>query len=143
MTVIDTDAGLGPRLSWRAVLAGAAIAIAIGAMLNLLGVAMGAAALDPYDLTRGEAKGLAVAGGLWLALSNAVGLFVGAWLVSRFGPHPDPWRLTTGALQPLAIWAVAFLAALVIAGFTGTGFMGNLVRGAIQQPAVVNRQGSG
>jgi hypothetical protein len=136
MTVIETDADLAPRMSWRAVLAGAVIAIAIGAMLNLLGVAMGAAALDPYDLSRGEAKGLAVAGGVWIALSNAIGLFVGAWIASRAGPHPDPWRLRTSALQPLAIWASAFLLALVIAAFSGTGFMGALVRGAVQQPAI-------
>ena len=135
MTVIDNDVDLAPRMSWRAVLAGAVIAIAIGAMLNLLGVAMGAAALDPYDLTRGEAKGLAVAGGVWLALSNAVGLFVGAWIASRAGPHPEPWRLRAGAMQPLAIWATAFLLALVVAAFSGTGFMGALVRGSIQQPA--------
>ena len=37
MTVIETDADLGSRMSWRAVIAGAVIAVAIGAMLNLLG----------------------------------------------------------------------------------------------------------
>ncbi len=136
MTVVETDADFGSRISWRAVLAGAVIAVAIGAMLNLLGVAMGAAALDPYDLTRGQAEGLAVAGGVWLAISNAIGLFVGAWIASRAGPQPDPWRLRTSALQPLAIWATAFLLALVIAAFSGTGFMGALVRGGIQQPAM-------
>ena len=77
---------------------------------------------------------MAVAGGVWLALSNAVGLFVGAWITSRCGLHPEPWRLRTSALQPLAIWGMAFVLALVIAGFSGTGFMGALVRGAAEQP---------
>src|SRR5689334_13856442 len=112
MTVVETDVHDRPRISWRSVLAGAVIAIAVGAMLNLLGVAMGAAALDPYDLSRGEAKGLAVAGGVWLALSNAIGLFVGAWIATRAGPHPDPWRLREGGYHSIAVWAVAFLIAI-------------------------------
>ena len=137
MTVVESDADVASRISWRAILAGAVIAVAIGAMLNLLGVAMGAAALDPYDLSRGEAKGMAVAGGVWLAISNAIGLFVGAWIAARAGPQPHPWSLRLGGFQGLSVWAVAFLLALAIAGFSGTGFLGTVIRGAAEQPAAV------
>lgn len=135
MTVVEHDVDhYGPRISWGAVIAGALVAIAIGAMLNLLGVALGAAALDPYDMSRGDAKGLAAAGGLWLAISSAIGLFVGAWLAAR--AHGE-WEVRNGGFHSLAVWAAAFIFALVIAGFSGTGFVGALVRGAAAPPASV------
>ena len=70
-------------VSWKAVLAGAAIAVAVGAMLNLLGMALGAAAINPYDLTRGEAEGFTVGAGIWIAIANALALFVGGFIASR------------------------------------------------------------
>jgi hypothetical protein len=134
MTVVERDLDVGPRISWGAVLAGALVALAIGAMLNLLGVALGASALDPYDMSRGDLKGLAAAGGLWLAISSAIGLFVGAWLAAR--AHGE-WSIRAGGFHSLAVWAVAFAIALVIAGFTGAGFVGPLVRSAAVAPAVM------
>jgi hypothetical protein len=134
MTVVERDVDVGPRISWGAVFAGALVALAIGAMLNLWGVALGASALDPYDMSRGDMKGLAAAGGLWLAISGAIGLFVGAWLAAR--AHGE-WNIRAGGFHSLAVWAVAFAIALVIAGFTGAGFIGPLVRSAAVAPAAM------
>jgi hypothetical protein len=134
MTVIEREWDQDSRISWKAVFAGAVVALAIGAMLTLLGVALGAAALDPYDMSRGEAKGLAAAAGLWLAVSSAVGLFCGAWLAARVDRD---WDLRNDAFQSIAVWAVAFLMALVIAALSGTGFLGPLVRGAAVSPAMM------
>jgi hypothetical protein len=138
MTVVEHDVDLGPRISWSAVFAGALVAIAIGAMLSLLGVALGASALDPYDMSRGDAKGVAAGAGIWLAISSAIGLFVGAWLAAR--AHGE-WNIRAGGFHSLAVWAVAFVFALVIAGFSGTGFVGALVRGAAAPPAAMATEG--
>ncbi len=105
-------------ISWPAVFAGAAVAVAAGAMLNLLGVALGAGALNPFDSTRSGAKAFTVGAGLWIALANTVALFAGGVVASRAAKYADHHR---GMLHGLIVWAVAFLVALFVAGATAAG----------------------
>ncbi|MBX7249167.1 MAG: hypothetical protein K1X35_09025, partial [Caulobacteraceae bacterium] len=105
-------------VSWPAVIAGAAVAVATGAMLNLLGVALGAGAFNPYDLDHGDAQGFAAAAGMWAVLANAIALFVGGAVASRAAKFADHHR---GGLHGLTVWALAFLLALLIAAATTAG----------------------
>jgi len=120
----DADSGafgahpLHTLISWPAVIAGAAVAVAAGAMLNLLGVALGAGALNPFDLTRAGAKAFTVGAGLWIALANTVALFAGGVVASRAAKYADHHR---GMLHGLIVWAVAFLVAIFVAGSTAAG----------------------
>ncbi|HYG25382.1 MAG TPA: hypothetical protein VD906_00590 [Caulobacteraceae bacterium] len=116
-------------ISWQAVLAGAVIAVAVGAMLNLLGMALGAAAIDPYELTRGEAEGFTVGAGVWIAIANAIALFVGGFVASRAAKHSDHHR---GVLNGLAVWAIAFLLAILIAAATASGSVASALGGATE-----------
>jgi len=117
-------------VSWRAVFAGAVIAVAVGAMLNLLGVALGAAALNPFDLSRGDAEAFTAGAGVWVALANAVALFVGGFVASRAAKHSDHHK---GYLQGLTVWAIAFLLAILIATSTGAGGVTSVLNGAAQR----------
>jgi hypothetical protein len=106
-------------VSWPAVIAGAVVAVAVGAMLNLLGVALGAASFDPYHLDGGDAEGFTAAAGMWMAFANALALFAGGAVASRAAKYADHHR---GALHGLSVWAVAFLLAMLIAaGAAATG----------------------
>ena len=116
-------------VSWKAVLAGAAIAVAVGAMLNLLGMALGAAAINPYDLTRGEAEGFTVGAGIWIAIANALALFVGGFIASRAAAHSD---LNKGLLNGLTVWAISFLLAILIASATASGSVATTLGGATE-----------
>lgn len=116
-------------VSWKAVLAGAAIAVAVGAMLNLLGMALGAAAIDPYELTRGEAEGFTVGAGIWIAIANAIALFVGGFVASRAAKHSDHHK---GLLNGLTVWAIAFLLAILIAASTASGSVASALGGATE-----------
>ncbi|MCF8505790.1 MAG: YrzE family protein [Caulobacter sp.] len=116
-------------ISWPAVLAGAIVAVAIGAMLNLLGVAIGAAALNPFSLSRDEADAFSVGAGVWVALANAVALFIGAFVASRAAKFTDHHR---GMLQGLSVWALAFLMAIFIAGSTADGGLTAVLNGAAE-----------
>ncbi|MGI9170560.1 MAG: hypothetical protein ACR2FH_10380, partial [Caulobacteraceae bacterium] len=103
-----------PAIAWPAIFAGALVAVAAGAMLALLGVALGAGAFNPFDLARGGGAGaFTIAAGVWAALANAVALFFGAFVASRAAARADGHG---GMLHGLMVWAVAFLAALLIAG---------------------------
>lgn len=117
-------------VSWPAVIAGALVAVAIGAMLNLLGVAIGAAALNPFDLSRGEAEGFGAGAGVWVALVNAVALFVGGAVASRAAKFPDHHR---GLLHGLSVWAVAFVIAIMVAGSTAAGGFVSAVGGVAER----------
>jgi hypothetical protein len=102
-------------VSWPAVIAGAVVAVAVGAMLNLLGVALGAGAFNPYDLDGGDAHGFAAAAGIWAVIANSIALFVGGAVASRAAKYADHHK---GALHGLSVWAVAFLIAILIASGT-------------------------
>ncbi len=99
-------------VSWPAVIAGAVVAVAVGAMLNLLGVALGAGAFNPYDLDGGDAEGFAAAAGMWAVVANSIALFVGGAVASRAAKYADHHK---GALHGLSVWALAFLLAILIA----------------------------
>jgi len=120
-------------VSWPAVIAGAVVAVAVGAMLNLLGVALGAGAFNPYDLDGGDAEGFAVAAGMWAVVANAIALFIGAAVASRAAKYSDHHK---GALHGLCVWAVAFLVAILIAAGTAAGSAATVAGGeATRAPA--------
>jgi hypothetical protein len=111
-----------PLISWGAVIAGVAVAIALGALLNMLGLAIGATAANPWTMDSGDAKALTIGGGLWVAFSNAAALQVGAFIAARAAKYPDHHR---GLFQGLAVWGVAFVLA-----FAGLGSsVGGLLQG--------------
>ncbi|MDO9337326.1 MAG: YrzE family protein [Caulobacter sp.] len=113
-------------ISWPAVIAGAVVAIAVGAMLNLLGVALGAASINPYDLTRGEAEAFSAGAGAWVAIANALALFAGGFVASRVAKYTDHHK---GYLHGLAVWAVAFIIALFLAGSSAVGGVNSMIAG--------------
>ena len=120
-------------VSWPAVIVGAVVAVAVGAMLNLLGVALGASAFNPYDFDGGDVGEFTAAAGMWMAFANAIALFVGAAVATRAARHDDHHK---GALHGLAVWAVAFLLALTIAGAAGAGGAAAVLGGDARDGAV-------
>lgn len=119
-------------VSWPAVIAGAVVAVAVGAMLNLLGVALGAAALNPFDLSRGDAEAFSVGAGIWIAIANTIALFVGGFVASRSAKYADHHK---GALHGLTVWAIAFLVAIFVATGTAAGGITNVLGGAAESAA--------
>ena len=89
-------------VSWGSVIAGAVIAVAVGAMLNLLGLAVGVSALEPGDPSGVSAGGYTVLSGVWLLVSTVVGLVVGGYVAARSATDPDHHE---GALHGAAVWA--------------------------------------
>lgn len=113
-------------ISWPAVIAGGIVAVAVGAMLNLLGVALGASAFNPYEFGGGDAEGFTAAAGMWMAFANAIALFVGGAVATRAAKYADHHK---GALHGLAVWALAFLLAITIASAAGAGGAAALLGG--------------
>lgn len=129
---------LPPRVSWGAIIAGAVVALTIGLMLNTLGVAVGATAVDAVGRDTPSAATFGVGAGIWLLAANLIGLAVGGYTAARLSGTADG---TDAVLHGVGVWAIGFLISAVLLGniLAGTastafnaasGALGGAARGA-------------
>ncbi|MFC0384820.1 hypothetical protein [Muricoccus vinaceus] len=99
------------RISWGAILAGALVAVVIGASLNILGAGIGLTAVDAqaHDTPSGSTMGIASA--VWLLFSNLLGLAIGGYVAARLSGTTDRGDAT---LHGAAVWATAFLVSALL-----------------------------
>lgn len=119
---------LRSRVSLQAVVAGAVVAIAVGVMLNVLGIAVGATTIDP--LMPGEtpdAGTITLVAGIWLLAASLIGLGLGGYTAARLSGNVDK---EDSSLHGLAVWGLAFLFGAVVAGGYATGAARTAVEGA-------------
>lgn len=109
-----------PLIDWGAAIAGTVVAVAIGFGLLVLGVAIGATAMNPWQGASQQAPAWTIGGGLWLIFSNLVALQVGAYVAVRAARWPDHH---SGMLQGLLVWALAFTVAAGLLGFGVSGIL--------------------
>lgn len=109
------------RVSWSAVFAGGAIALASYLILSVLGTAIGAEAVDP--MAEGNPlRGFGTGAGVWLFISTVLSVAAGAWVAGRTAP-------TRGGLHGLLSWTVTTLMATwLLASLAGSvvGTAGNI-----------------
>lgn len=74
------------KISWGAVFAGVALALAVQFLLNLLGVGIGAAVIDPAAADNPDPSTFSIAGGLWFLVSGIVAAFVGGYMSPAGSP---------------------------------------------------------
>jgi hypothetical protein len=103
---------VGSRVSWGAVLAGAAIALALNAVLWMGGTALGITLLDKV-----RHNTLTLIGAIWMLASSLFSMFVGGFMVSRLTAGEDRQEAAT---YGVILWGVMFvaLAALASAGIS-------------------------
>jgi hypothetical protein len=111
------------KVSWGAILAGAVLALTVQLLLNLLGVGIGAAVMDPGAADGPAASTFSILGGVWYAVAGLIGAFAGGYVSSRLSGRPEKM---TGAFQGLTSWAVTTLVVLYLL----TTSVGALIGGA-------------
>jgi hypothetical protein len=121
--IVDSSTSLLNQISWGAVFAGVALALAAQFLLNLLGVGIGAAVLDPATADNPTAASFSIIGGLWFVVAGIFASFIGAYVASRLSGRPTE---TTGGFHGLTSWAVTTLVILYLL----TTSVGALVGGA-------------
>ncbi|MBL6457008.1 hypothetical protein JMJ55_16855 [Belnapia sp. T6] len=117
-------------------LAGGIVAVAVGAMLSILGIAIGASTVDATNAASPSATNTGIAAGAWLLVSNLIGLGVGGYVAARLS---GIGTATDTTLHGLAVWGLGYLLSAVllgnvIAGTASTAAQGvsSLVGGAVQ-----------
>ncbi|MEX1122760.1 MAG: hypothetical protein WED82_11530, partial [Balneolales bacterium] len=107
------------KVSWGAIFAGALVAIIVQIVLSMLGLAIGAYAVDP---TAG-AEGLGIGAALWWVVTALISLFTGAWVAARMAAISNSFE---GMMHGIIVWCVAtFVGFLMI-----TTTVGQIMSGA-------------
>ncbi|MEZ5959872.1 MAG: hypothetical protein R3C30_05525 [Hyphomonadaceae bacterium] len=102
-----------PLIQWSTIFAGAIAAIAIGFLLNVLGLAIGASAFNPYEINAQD-EAISIGGGLYVMFAQLVAFQVGAYIAARGSRYPDHFG---GLLTGFLVWALAVAFAVSLATF--------------------------
>ena len=113
------------RISWGAVLAGAALALVVQLLLNMLGIGIGAATLDPGSGNNPDASSLSIGAGIWFAVSGILAALIGGYAAGRLSGKP---KESTAGWHGLMSWAVSTLVVFYLLTTTMGSILGGTFR---------------
>lgn len=108
------------RISWGAIIAGTVAALAVQLLLTLLGVSIGAWAIDPAAGSEGM-EGIGLGAGIWALVSFIIALFCGGWIAGRMsglGSKLD------GLLEGFLVWGAVTVLTFTLLTTTIGGILG-------------------
>jgi hypothetical protein len=111
------------KVSWGAVFVGVVVALVVQLILNLLGVGIGAATLDPGTGDNPSATSFSIGAGLWWTLSGIIAAFAGGYAAGRLSGQP---KESTAAWHGLTAWALTTLVVFYLL----TSAIGSIIGGA-------------
>lgn len=107
------------RISWRAIIAGALVALSIQLLLTVLGLAIGLNVAQD-----GAGSGLAIGAGVWWIVTGSISLFFGGWVA---GHACRSVERRDAMLQGFVQWTlVTAVSALLVTSALGSVFGGAL-----------------
>jgi hypothetical protein len=119
------------EISWGAVLAGVVVALVTQLLLNMLGLGIGIATLDPGTGDNPSASTLSIGAGIWWTLSGIIAALAGGYAAGRLSGRP---KEATAAWHGLTAWALATLVIFYLLSSAVGGVLGgvyNTVSGAL------------
>ncbi|HEY5946671.1 MAG TPA: hypothetical protein VIV40_14310 [Kofleriaceae bacterium] len=117
-----------PSLRWTAVFAGAAVAVALWVVLQLIGMGAGLTAVDLDD--SGSLRNVGMGTTVWSMLAPLLALFAGGLVAGRLATTYDH---KVGAAHGLVVWAIASLAGVVAVAWLVSAIAGGAVNMAYGQ----------
>jgi hypothetical protein len=114
------------RISWAAVLAGVVVALVVQLLLNMLGVGVGAATLDPAAGNSPAASSLSMGAGIWFAVAGILAALAGGYTAGRLAGAA---KESTASWHGLIAWAVSTLVVFYLLTTAMGGIIGGAYRG--------------
>jgi hypothetical protein len=114
------------QISWGAVLAGVVVALVTQILLNMLGIGIGAARLDPVAGDSPSATFFSIGAGIWFALSTILAALAGGYTAGRLA---GAQRESTAGWHGLTTWALTTLVIFYLLSSTVGGILGGAYRG--------------
>lgn len=106
-----SDSTFFNQVSWGAIFAGVALALAVQFLLNLLGVGIGTAVIDPATSDNPAASTFSIASAAWFVVAGIIASFIGGYTASRLSGRPSK---STGGFHGLTCWATTTLVVLYL-----------------------------
>ena len=109
------------QVAWGAIFAGVAIGLVTQLLLNMIGLGLGLATLDPGTSDNPGAGGLSIGAAIWWVLSGIIASFLGGWIAGRLAGKP---RESTGGWHGVTSWAVTSLVVIYLLTSAVSGIVG-------------------
>lgn len=123
--VTDTgDPRLPRRISWGAILAGVVIALVVQLLLGILGLGIGASAINPMSEAN-PVSGIGIGAGIWFAVSLLIALFAGGYVA---GHMAGIQRHQDGLLHGVITWGLTTLLTFYLLTTTVGSLIGGTAR---------------
>lgn len=113
------------QVSWGAVLAGVVVALVTQLVLNMLGIGIGAATLDPATGDNPSVTSLSLGAGLWFTLSGIIAALLGGYTAGRLAGQP---KESTAGWHGLTTWALSTLVVFYLLTSAVGGILGGAYR---------------
>ena len=113
------------RVSWGAVLAGVVVALVTQLVLNMLGIGIGAATLNPARGDNPFASTFSIGAAIWFALAGILAALAGGYTAGRLSGKPKD---STASWHGLTTWAVSTLLIFYLLTSTVGGILGGAYR---------------
>jgi hypothetical protein len=113
------------KISWGAVFAGVVVALVTQFILNMFGIGLGAASLDPAAGENPAASTFSIGAGIWFALSGVLASLAGGYAAGRLAGKP---KESTGGWHGLTAWALTTLVVLYLLSTAVGGILGGAYR---------------
>lgn len=109
----------GPALSWRAIIAGFVTALAVQAVLTILGAGIGFSTIRVDDPSNPSLAAISIGAALWWIVANWIALGMGGFAAGRTAGTIVPRE---GSMHGFMTWALGIaVAAVVLASSLGAG----------------------
>jgi hypothetical protein len=136
------------EISWGAVFAGVVVALVVQLLLNMLGLGIGVATIDPGTADNPEVRTFSIAAGVWWTVAGIIAALAGGYAAGRLAGRP---KESTAGWHGLTAWAfttlvIVYLLTTALGSALGgafsvvSGAVGGLGRTAAQTAAPVIAQ---
>jgi hypothetical protein len=109
------------QVSWGAVFAGAAIALVLQIILNMVGIGVGLSTVDVASGDTPSAGSLSIGAGIWWVVSGIVAAAVGGYIAGRLSGKASQ---STTAYHGLIAWAISTLVVVYLLSSAASGLVG-------------------
>ncbi|MFC5067368.1 PhnA-like protein [Flaviflagellibacter deserti] len=123
------------QISWSAVFAGVVTALALHVILNLLGLGIGAATIEPTTGETPDAQTFSIGAGIWWTVSGILASLAGGYVAGRTSGKP---KGSTAGFHGFASWATTTLVIFYMITTSAGALVGGLystVSGVVEQHA--------
>src|SRR5215203_6339838 len=109
------------QVAWGAVFAGAAMALVMQIILNMIGLGVGLSTLDVAQGDTPSASSISIGAGIWFVVSGILAAGLGGYIAGRLSGKASS---STTAYHGLISWAVSMLAVLYLLSSAASGMVG-------------------